>query len=1139
MKKYDEIIGLQESFSPFYVLNNEREGYWKQFIPTQQFYILLESVLNSISSKVQAERKSFWLHGTYGTGKSHATGVIKKLLYAPLEEIEPYIERFKNRNDLKHNLINFRKNNRIFPVVMYGLSSITNQKDLILEIETSIRNALKVNGINIDIKTDFDEYIDNILSEKSNFWDCLIEDTIEISELVDNKDDLIKKLKNYDKEVLTVVRNELLKRNKTIITKDIIDWVKDVLITLQQKGIAEKIIIYWDEFTSVMDTGNTAILNQIQKIAELSETYDIFLYLISHRTQRQGVSRDDRKHLLGRFINIDYQMSDITTYHLISSYIKKKDSKSWEILRDKKNNHIEHLINKVSEFQDAEVKENVRDLFPIHPFTAYISSLIAREIGSTERSIFKFLNDNKGGFRYFINNYPDESRIFLTSEFVFDFYVKDFEEEGDPFYLSVFNRYKYDAEKIESRNHLYLPLFKGLLLLNIAHRILNIGIDNNDLVIPNEDNLKLMFLGSIFEKSVSDFLSFIHEQRIIITDYQNRYIVEANSLDISEINSSKRNLEKLYDKIEKIIDTEDSKKLLTSWMNNHRRKDVTEILLMDCDSDIHNIYRKINKFKKPYTFKIIAFVARDHTALSNVDNIIRNLDASIARNIIFTVIETLFTSEEYGEFIEHRARADVAHKRHLVEEEKNYIKNSEKVIERWINRVEETGFVNWYLFDVNNKLYYEKCRFKDFYSILNDDIAKIIFRSSFDIHYPRMNTLTAWQDTLAKKTAENYLTASSYDELLSLCKGPAGVALDILKDINGMLIVNEKLKIINTEKTIPLNIMINEISNRIKSGEELNLADVFSFLFEPPFGFYKCHVFLAATGFILRNYRNKLYHLTTGEIITDNMLKTMIESTFQYHCENNINLKKSLYFRLGSKDEKYLVKILQEIFGLQQCQSLTDTKHSLHDWIKTNLGFPLWLYNYYGIENEDVLLAIITINDKILSINSEHQTLNTTEIKQIYNEIAPVKHEIRKIVLNTDQDSKKSCFLSFFSTIEKIKYTEEDYSEIISFLERNLQEDVVFWSEQKVQDNVKDWYISKLQKDNYQDKSKEPDSQFTFNRYDEKIQYNGDYQIVKERDIVLKEIEVFHGDFTKVLSKLIDIRPDIIKDLRILLESEG
>ena len=597
MKYYNEILDLHDSFSPFYVLGEDKSDNWNDFIPTKQFYDLLGEVLNCVESRERQDRLSIWLHGTYGTGKSHATGVIKKLLFAPITEIEPYIDRFNRRNDLKHKLLKFRENKKVFPVVIYGLpSGAYSNWDLAIEIEKAVRKALKKEKPSIIIKTDFEIYIDHIESDESNQWDLLIKKTPALNEFVDTKEELIKKLRSYDKEILNILREELNKSQRPITVKDITEWLKDVVNVLRENKIADNLIIYWDEFTSVMDQSDSGMNNLIQSIAKLSPEYGIYLYLISHRTQRQGSNKDDRKHILGRFKDLNFQMSDITTYHLIAGYIKKKDFSTWEILRDERNNSIETLLEQITNFEDSEVKENVRDLFPIHPFTAFVSSLIARIVGSTERSIFKFLNDSAIGFVSFINKQPSEGRIFLTAEFVFDFFLKDFEEEADSFYASVLSRFSNDSKQLERRNKHYLALFKGLLLLNIANRIINIGAENNKFVIPDENNLKLMFLGSVIFDSIPGFLDFIHEKRIILKDVQNRYVVETSSLDITEINNSKRRLEKNYDKIEKIVDSDFQKKLFNNWKNGHRRKDVTDIILMDAENFEHDIRRRINKF---------------------------------------------------------------------------------------------------------------------------------------------------------------------------------------------------------------------------------------------------------------------------------------------------------------------------------------------------------------------------------------------------------------------------------------------------------------------------------------------------------------------------------------------------------------
>lgn len=89
--KYSDIIRLQD-FLPVYDIMDENPKAWQSFIPTRQFCDLLSQSLTAITSKEVSKRKSIWVRGTFGTGKSHASAVVKHLLCDEFDSIRSYIE---------------------------------------------------------------------------------------------------------------------------------------------------------------------------------------------------------------------------------------------------------------------------------------------------------------------------------------------------------------------------------------------------------------------------------------------------------------------------------------------------------------------------------------------------------------------------------------------------------------------------------------------------------------------------------------------------------------------------------------------------------------------------------------------------------------------------------------------------------------------------------------------------------------------------------------------------------------------------------------------------------------------------------------------------------------------------------------
>jgi hypothetical protein len=277
--RYVEIVGLNDYFQPVYDLENETKTYWKQFVPNEKFYRVLSETINSLDSSKPEERKSIWLQGTYGTGKSHATAVVKHLLFDELNEIKDFVDNLEEQ--VKFKIRNFRKNRRVFPVVLKGTSSITDNRKFALVIERAVKNALKREGIDLATKTDFDKVLAKLKGDEIN-WDKVFKGT-EL-EVYGTREDIISKLEQGNISILTKIEDILSQKEIHFSTETIATWLVEVWNELKNRGLADYLVIYWDEFTGVLELPNSGLLlGELQNIAEISASKGVYLFVVAHR----------------------------------------------------------------------------------------------------------------------------------------------------------------------------------------------------------------------------------------------------------------------------------------------------------------------------------------------------------------------------------------------------------------------------------------------------------------------------------------------------------------------------------------------------------------------------------------------------------------------------------------------------------------------------------------------------------------------------------------------------------------------------------------------------------------------------------------------------------------------------------------
>ena len=185
--KYDDIIKLRGGKAA-YNIEDEKQGEWTSFIPNEQFNKVLRTVLKAVRGNDIDSHKSFWLNGTYGTGKSHAVAVLSHLLGDDVDSIRNWVD-YEYGDDkfaaIRNAIYNLREEKRLLTVKVYGLASMTHPLDLALVLQKAVIATLKSKNISISVPTDFESYINHIENNKE-IWAHLIETHTVLSSIVSN-----------------------------------------------------------------------------------------------------------------------------------------------------------------------------------------------------------------------------------------------------------------------------------------------------------------------------------------------------------------------------------------------------------------------------------------------------------------------------------------------------------------------------------------------------------------------------------------------------------------------------------------------------------------------------------------------------------------------------------------------------------------------------------------------------------------------------------------------------------------------------------------------------------------------------------------------------------------------------------------
>lgn len=490
--RYSDIIALRGQKAA-YNIQTEEDGAWRVFIANEQFNDILRKVISAVYNNDTNVHKSFWIEGTYGTGKSHAAAVIKHLLCDPVSEISEYVnEEYKDPKYavLRNSIFDLRTKKRLFPVTMYGQNKISNKDDLGLQMQGEIKKALLKAGLDLDVTTDYDIFVSHIQNNRQ-MWDLILQQNPKLSSFTPTTDKLIANLKDQDSGTLSKVKDVLRDTgiDIRIETEKLSDWFFDVQNKLAETTEYDGILLIWDEFTDVMKSDiGLSLLVDLQRLADetMNAQNNSYLFFISHPSALNSLKAEERDKTKGRYLYMRYNMEPVSAFKIMSRKFKLVGTE--EEVQQLSRSFYDKCAPILNAFtkdsaNPGETIADIKKLFPVHPATANLATYYAREAGSSSRSVFQFLGENEDVKAFLENEDKFINRETITADYLWDYVLPEFNDNVAKFgaVTERFNSYRLRVEHQQESDHkAYLPVFKSVLLLNALN-----NIANNESVTPS------------------------------------------------------------------------------------------------------------------------------------------------------------------------------------------------------------------------------------------------------------------------------------------------------------------------------------------------------------------------------------------------------------------------------------------------------------------------------------------------------------------------------------------------------------------------------------------------------------------------------------------------------------------------------
>lgn len=940
--EYREYFDIDEEYFP--QINDSSiaaasPDFWTRTYPHQTFINMLSNMERVLARQ---EKRSLWIEGAYGTGKSQCAYALKKILEVSEEELRAYWNRYeslKKKPDLLEKLVG-HKQKGIVTAHRYASGGIGSPRDLFLAVQDSVRtalfeqklyageNTLKESVIAWIDKPANKRWIDELLSQPeyaSLFSQSSADELLstlrkggEVKKLMDNL------FRLADKEGITALN---------IDADRLLTWLMDII---DQNDV--KIVFIWDEFSDYFKN-NRESLSEFQKLVELVNLKPFYFIVVTHESGQLFATADSTwTKVRDRFIPVQIALPDNIAFDLIGhAFEAKQAAKSdWDKWADDLNGRVSssrEAVMKAANITDPQV---MKYIMPLHPMTALLLKNIASAFKSNQRSMFDFIKssntDDVRAFQWFIENTgPFDDHPLLTVDGLWNFFYekgRDNLTADIRLILDTFSQYK-DLRKDEK------AVLKAILIMQAIDQRLGGTID---LFKATEQNLSYVFEGisSGLDVSCKNIAKQLVTKGILVSNPigGGRYVFVAAVLagDQAKIDGYKK--ESRQNSTTSKLVTEGGLSTVLSLSPALRLRfesepttgKITPVTTTDFTRTINTIRDKPNGWN---FHAVIAFAKDDVEAVSFRKTIKAAVADKQYENIVFIdALSTPLGNEAFEQYVDYSAMAMYYTGNNTSASRESSDKAKRVLDQDWKNRIYNGQFVVYTYANQEGE------------KVGNGQGVASVLQTVITARFP----LSLYFD-FAKGLSENQLKLSQVKSSAKsgIMQSTSGVVVGVEKHVLLSAWKIEKYWENSATATLPISKIKIEFDKLIevafKNDGQISIGQLYDFL-EEKFGFAPCNLSAFLAGFLLKEYAGEPFRYSDSygshESMTQDKLAEMIGNYIG-------KTPKPTYIVKMTSEEMAFYELTEKAWGIapNSCSSAGQAANAVNIKMRA-LGLPVW-----------------------------------------------------------------------------------------------------------------------------------------------------------------------------------------------------